>query len=591
MVAADPGLIGEGSPGPRRTEPAGPVTLPVAPGTAVDAVTAGTLTVIPAGGGTSTIVLSGADGAAYTYRDVIASVAQRARVTAGTQIGVSGPGGLTFSVSVPDVRGAVDAGEALQAWAAGLSVDVRALPSTIAPATAGPARRQVLLVTDAGAGAAAADLAKSVAGPMVTVQTSTAGDTGSAGGQAAVARQVAAAGGQQLVVVILAGGTPAQAAALAARLPAGHDVLWVAPLGTTPEQAAAYRQIVAARPGFRVESLPAALAAVNAPATSAGRWSPACALATATLVAAYASAAYRLPAVSEQARTVVSWAERQLGKAYQWGAAGPGSFDCSGLTMAALAQAGITVPHNANAQWQQTRAHPVAEDQLAPGDLVFYAGSDGSLTAPGHVGIYVGNGAIIDAPYTGANVRFDPLTSLGGYVGATDPYATTLTAGTTAPVLTIGNLATPALNQYQGFAQALAGTHLGTWPVPLPEPALGPRVRLEPRRGQPDLRRVRHPPGAARREDGISRAGLGHQPLHPDHLGHRLHPRHLWHPAGSMGPRTRLRLVLTAYRDGIPPQTSVRGSFVKRRREVCALMLRRGSLLVFLPPPVSARAR
>jgi cell wall-associated NlpC family hydrolase len=466
MVAADPGIIGEGSPGPRRTEPAGPVTLPVAPRTAVDAVTAGTLTVIPAGGGTSTIVLSGADGAAYTYRDVIASAAQRARVTAGTQIGVSGPGGLTFSISVPDVRGAVDAGEALQAWAAGLSVDVRALPSTIAPATAGPARRQVLLATDAAAGAAAADLAKAVAGPMVTVQASTAGDTGSAGGQAAVARQIAAAGGQQLVVAVLAGGTPAQAAALAARLPAGHDVLWVAPPGTTPEQAAAYRQIVAARPGFRVESLPAALAAVNAPATSAGRWSPAGALATATLVAGYASTAYRLPAVSEQARTVVSWAERQLGKPYQWGAAGPGSFDCSGLTMAALAQAGITVPHNANAQWQQTRAHPVAENQLAPGDLVFYAGSDGSLTAPGHVGIYVGTGAIIDAPYAGANVRLDPLTSLGGYAGATDPYAATPTAGTTAPVLTFGNLATPALNQYQSVAQALAGTTWGPGQFP-----------------------------------------------------------------------------------------------------------------------------
>ena len=470
MVAADPGLIGEGSPAPRRAEPAGPVTLPVAPGTAIDAVTAGTLRVIPAGGGTSTIVLSGTDGATYTYRNVTASVAQRARVTAGTQIGVSGPGGLTFSISVPDVRGAVDADEALQAWAAGFSVNVRALPSTIAPATAAPARRQVLVVTDAAAGAAAADLAKAVAGPMVTVRASTAGDTRSAGGQAAAARQVAAAGGQRLVVAVLANGTPAQAAALAARLPAGHDVLWVAPPGTTPEQAAAYRQIVAARPGFRVESLPAALAAVNAPAgngpagrapaASAGSWSPAGALATATLVAAYASTAYRLESVPAQARTVVSWAEEQLGKPYQWGAAGPGSFDCSGLTMAALAQAGITVPHNANAQWQQTRAHPVAGNQLAPGDLVFYAGADGSLTAPGHVGIYVGNGAIIDAPHTGANVRFDPLSSISGYAGATDPYAAAPTAGTTAPVLTFGNLAAPALNQYQSFAQALAGT---TW--------------------------------------------------------------------------------------------------------------------------------
>ena len=402
-------------------------------------------------------------------------------MNAGTQIGVSGPGGLTFSISVPDVRGAVDADEALQAWASGLSVNVRALPSTIAPATAAPARSQVLLVTDAGAGTAATDLAKSVAGQMVRVQTRTVGDTRSVGGQAPAAQQIAVPGAQRLVVVVLANGTPAQAAALAARLPAGHDVLWVAPPGTTPKQAAAYRVIVAARPGFRVESLPAALATVNAPAvnglarrvpaTSAGSWSPTGALATATLVAAYASTAYRLESVSAQARTVVSWAEEQLGKPYQWGAAGPGSFDCSGLTMVALAQAGISVTHNANAQWQQTKAHPVAENQLAPGDLVFYTGSDGSLTAPGHVGIYVGNGEIIDAPYTGANVRFDPLTSIGGYVGATDPYAATSAVGTIAPIPG-GNPAIPlaapaaplaapaALNQYQSFAQTLAGT---TW--------------------------------------------------------------------------------------------------------------------------------
>ena len=104
-------------------------------------------------------------------------MAQRTRVNAGTQIGVSGPRGLTFSISAPDVRGAVDADEALQAWASGLSVNVRALPSTIAPASATPARRQVLVVTDTGAGAAATDLAKSVAGQMVTVQTDTVGDT------------------------------------------------------------------------------------------------------------------------------------------------------------------------------------------------------------------------------------------------------------------------------------------------------------------------------------------------------------------------------------------------------------------------------
>jgi len=467
VVAADPRLIGEGSPAPPRTEPAGPVTLPVAPGTAVDAVTAGTLKVIPAGDGTSTIVLSGTDSVTYTYRDVTASIGEPTRVNAGTQIGVSDPGGLTFSISVPDVRGAVDADEALQAWAAGLTIDVRALPSTIAPVTAGQARKHVLLVTDAEAGMAAADLAKSVAGQMVTVQTDTVGDTRSPGGRAAMARQIAAAGGQRLLVVILADGTPAQAAALAARLPAGHDLLWVAPPGTTPEQAAAYRAIVAARPGFRVESLPAALSAVNAltgraRATSTGSWSPTGALATGTLVATYASTAYRLESISTQARTVVSWAEQQLGKPYQWGAAGPGSFDCSGLTMVALAQDGIAVTHNTNAQWQQTKAHPVAENQLAPGDLVFYAGSNGSLTAPGHVGIYVGNGEIIDAPYPGANVRFDPL-GMSGYVGATDPYAATPVAGINALTPGFGNLAALAvLNPYQSFAQTIADATWGS---------------------------------------------------------------------------------------------------------------------------------
>src|SRR5208283_3150679 len=91
----------------------------------------------------------------------------------------------------------------------------------------------------------------------------------------------------------------------------------------------------------------------------------------------------------------------------------------------------------------------------------FFAGSDGSLTAPGHVGIYVANGEIIDAPYTGANVRFDPLTSISGYVGATDPYAATPAVGTTAPIPASGNLAASAtLNQYQSFAQTLADN---TW--------------------------------------------------------------------------------------------------------------------------------
>jgi len=464
---------------------------------------------MPARAGTSTVVLSGTDGATYTYRDVIAGAVRRVKVTAGTRIGASGPRGVTFSVSVPDVRGPVDAGEALRAWASGLSVDVRALPSTIAPAIApaiepaiapatAPPRRQVLLVTDAGAGATAPDMAKSLSGPLVAVRTETVGDASSPRGQAARARQIAAserqvaararqgaaAGGGQLLLVVLANGTPAQAAALAALLPAGRDALWVAPPGTTPKQAAAYRAIVAARPGFRVESLPAALARVNATpnTTTSGRWSATGALATAMLAAAYASTAYRLQSGSAQALSVISWAEGQLGKPYQWGAAGPAGFDCSGLTMDALAQAGITVTHNANAQWQQTRADAVPQTQLAPGDLVFFSGSDGTLAAPGHVGIYVGQGEIIDAPFTGARVRFDPLASIGGYVGATDPYAaasalpaTLPPGGITMPVpagdipaLPAGGVpALPAqLNQYQSFAQALTAATWGPGQFP-----------------------------------------------------------------------------------------------------------------------------
>jgi cell wall-associated NlpC family hydrolase len=417
------------------------------------------------------VLLTGNDGATYTYRNLTTSVARRGDAHAGMRIGVTDPGGLTLSISVPDVRGAVDADEALQAWAAGLSVNVRALPSTIAPAALALTRKQVLLVTDAGARTAAMDLAKFIAGRMVRVRTDTISDTGPIASRISTARRIAAAGRHSLLIVVLAEGTPAQAAAIAARLPASSDMLWVAPSGATSKQNAAYRKIIAAGRGFRVESLPVALAAVNAQAVkpsagnahaaSARSWSPTGALATATLVAAYASTAFRLESVWTQARTVLGWAEMQLGKPYQWGAAGPGSFDCSGLTMDALAQAGIAVTHNANAQWLQTKGRPVAENQLAPGDLVFFAGSDGSLTAPGHVGFYIGNGEIIDAPFTGAKVRFDPLTSIGGYVGATDPYTISPIVGMTVPILFGGNLATPAaVNQYQSFAQALAGT---TW--------------------------------------------------------------------------------------------------------------------------------
>ena len=105
---------------------------------------------------------------------------------------------------------------------------------------------------------------------------------------------------------------------------------------------------------------------------------------------------------------VIAFARAQIGKPYQWGAAGPGTFDCSGLTLMAWAQAGVNLSHYTGFQWTETRRVPLS--QLQPGDLVFY-GVDGADSH--HVGLYVGNDMMIDAPYTGAYVRYDNIYSSG----------------------------------------------------------------------------------------------------------------------------------------------------------------------------------
>lgn len=102
-----------------------------------------------------------------------------------------------------------------------------------------------------------------------------------------------------------------------------------------------------------------------------------------------------VPNVSGSAGAVVRFAYSVIGKPYVYGAAGPGGYDCSGLTQRAWAQAGKSLPHNAAAQWGVV-TH-ITRSQLAPGDLVFYR----SL---GHVAIYVGNNQIIDAPRAGTFV-------------------------------------------------------------------------------------------------------------------------------------------------------------------------------------------
>jgi len=100
------------------------------------------------------------------------------------------------------------------------------------------------------------------------------------------------------------------------------------------------------------------------------------------------------PAASE----AVQWAQRQLGKPYVYGAAGPDSFDCSGLTMYVWGRAGVGLPHSAAGQWDDTTRVPISD--LQPGDLVFY------YTPVDHVGIYVGGGQMIVADHTGTVVSY-----------------------------------------------------------------------------------------------------------------------------------------------------------------------------------------
>lgn len=107
---------------------------------------------------------------------------------------------------------------------------------------------------------------------------------------------------------------------------------------------------------------------------------------------------------------VLSIAMRYLGVPYRWGGASPKSgFDCSGLVMYVFAQLGVALPHFAAAQWHSPDAIWVRPSRLQPGDLVFFVGSDGTRKEPGHVGIYVGDGYLIDAPHTGAFVEIDNL--------------------------------------------------------------------------------------------------------------------------------------------------------------------------------------
>jgi cell wall-associated NlpC family hydrolase len=124
-------------------------------------------------------------------------------------------------------------------------------------------------------------------------------------------------------------------------------------------------------------------------------------------------------APASQGDVAANWALTQLGKPYQWGAAGPGTYDCSGLTMEAWAQAGVALLHYTGYQWDEGPHVPL--DELQRGDLLFYATDNSDPATIHHVGIYIGNGMMVDAPYTGAFVRIDSIYQPGIPIGAVRP--------------------------------------------------------------------------------------------------------------------------------------------------------------------------
>ena len=114
------------------------------------------------------------------------------------------------------------------------------------------------------------------------------------------------------------------------------------------------------------------------------------------------------PGTPAAVRAAIVYAAAQLGKPYIWGGTGPVGYDCSGLVMMAYRVAGIALPRTT---FQQVLVGtPVyGTGQLAPGDLLFSAGSDGTAANPGHVGMYIGSGLVIEAPQTGEPVMITPL--------------------------------------------------------------------------------------------------------------------------------------------------------------------------------------
>jgi cell wall-associated NlpC family hydrolase len=150
-----------------------------------------------------------------------------------------------------------------------------------------------------------------------------------------------------------------------------------------------------------------------------------------------------VPAVTpptQAVATAIAYAQAQIGKPYLWGGTGPDAFDCSGLVMMAYRTAGITIARTSEQQWVTEQRIPAS--QVEPGDLVFFAGADGTATSPGHVGLVIGHGQMIEAYATGFPVRIASYNNRGA-IGFTRPWTQPGATGTPTTPSTTGTSGAP----------------------------------------------------------------------------------------------------------------------------------------------------